>query len=51
MFIAIDRIAMSAQKHNLLNPVAYFIKIIRMIVLKKSGLMNILELIMILKRQ
>jgi len=31
------------QKMNLLNPVAYFIKIIRMTMLKGSGFMDILK--------
>jgi len=48
LFTPVESMPAWAQKLNLLNPVAYFIKIIRMIMLKGSGLMNILKDLLIL---
>jgi ABC-2 type transport system permease protein len=43
LFTAIESMPLWAQKINILNPIAYFIKIIRMVMLKGSGFQDILK--------
>jgi ABC-2 type transport system permease protein len=43
LFTAIESMPLWAQKINIINPIAYFIKIIRMVMLKGSGFQDVLQ--------